>query len=58
LVTAFSALIAGETVILQVSTNLQTWTPIQTNNASGSVLSITDTINPSTKGQFFLATVQ
>jgi hypothetical protein len=56
--TTLSGLLAGETVILQVSTNLQTWTPIQTNNANGSVLSITNTINPSTKSQFFRATVQ
>jgi hypothetical protein len=58
LVTTLSGLLAGETVILQGSTNLRAWTPIQTNNASGSVLSITNTINPSTKSQFFRATVQ
>jgi len=58
LITSLSGLVAGEIVILQVSTNLQTWTPIQTNNASGSALSITNTINPSIKSQFFRAGVE
>ena len=58
LVTTLSGLLTGETVTLLVSTNLHTWTPIQTNAISGSALSITNTINPSIRSQFFRATVQ
>jgi hypothetical protein len=58
LITTLSGLLSGEQVILQVSTNLQTWNPIQTNSVNGSTLSLTNTINPSLKNQFYRATVQ
>lgn len=58
LVTSLSGLLTGETVIVQTSSNLQTWTAIQTNAVSGATLSITNPINPSAKSQFFRATVQ
>jgi hypothetical protein len=53
-----SGLSSGATVVLQVSSDLKTWTPIQTNTVSGSTLSITNTINPAMKSQFFRALVQ
>lgn len=46
-------LAANETNVLQVSTNLLTWIPIQTNVSSGTVLSFTNTINPAIPRQFF-----
>jgi hypothetical protein len=58
LVTSLSGLLTGETVIVQTSSNLQTWTAIQTNAVSGATLSITNTISPGTKSQFIRATVQ
>jgi len=58
LVTSLPGLLTGETVIVQTSSNLQTWTAIQTNAVSGATLSITNTISPSIKSQFFRATVQ
>jgi hypothetical protein len=50
-------LTANETNVLQVSTNLLTWTPIQTNVSSGTSLSFTNTINPAIPKQFFRAQV-
>jgi hypothetical protein len=58
LVTSLSGLLTGETVIVQTSSNLQTWTAIQTNTVSGATLSITNTISPGTRSQFIRATVQ
>lgn len=58
MITTLSGLTTGEKIVLQGSTNLLNWTPITTNPASGSALSITNTINPSIKSQFFRATVQ
>jgi hypothetical protein len=56
--TTLSGLSSGETVILQVSTDLKNWTPIQTNVMSGSTLSFTNTINPAIKSQYFRTVVQ
>lgn len=56
--TTLSGLSSGETVTLQVSTDLINWTPFQTNVMSGSTLSFTNTINPATKSQYFRTVVQ
>ena len=56
--TTLSGLSVGETVVLEVSTDLKTWTPVQTKVASGSTLTFTNTINPAMKGQYFRAVVQ
>jgi hypothetical protein len=48
----------GEPVMLQTSTNLVNWTAIQTNIASGSMLSITNPINLTLQSQFFRAVLQ
>jgi hypothetical protein len=51
--------ITGNTVIFQISSDLITWTPFQTNTVSGSggTLTVTNTINASTS-QFYRALVQ
>ena len=56
--TTLSGLSSGQTVVLQVSSDLENWTPIQTNIVSGTTLSITNTINPAMKAQYFRAIVQ
>jgi hypothetical protein len=56
--TTLSRLSAGETIVLEVSTNLQNWTPMQTNTVSGSTLSFTNAINPALKSQYFRTRVQ
>lgn len=56
--TTLSGLSAGETVVVEASSDLKNWTPIQTNTASGSTLSFTNAINPALKGQFFRARVR
>jgi hypothetical protein len=56
--TTLSRLSAGETVVLEVSSDLQNWTPIQTNTVSGSTFSFTNGINPALKSQYFRAQVQ
>jgi hypothetical protein len=56
--TTLSGLSAGERIVLQVSSDLKTWTPIQTNTANGSTLSFTNAINPALQGQYFRARVQ
>jgi hypothetical protein len=43
---------------VEVSSDLQNWTPIQTNTVSGSTVSFTNAINPVIKSQFFRARVQ
>ena len=53
-----SGLSTGATVVLQVSSDLKTWTPIQTNTVNGSTLSFTNSINPAMKNQFFRAMIQ
>jgi hypothetical protein len=56
--TTLSGLSAGETVVLEVSTDLQNWTAIQTNTVSGSAFSFANAVNPAVTGQFFRARVQ
>jgi surface antigen len=57
--TTLSGLSSGQTVVIYSSTDLKNWTPIQTNNAvTGSTLTVTNTINPAMKSQYFRATVQ
>jgi hypothetical protein len=56
--TALSGLSAGERVVVEVSSDLKTWTPIQTNTVSGSTFSFTTAINPAVQSQFFRARVQ
>jgi hypothetical protein len=53
-----SGLSAGETVVVEASSDLQHWTAIQTNTVGGSTLSITEPVNPVLPGQFFRARVQ
>ena len=55
---ALSGLSAGERVVVEASSDLQIWTPVQTNKVSSSTLSFTNAINPAIKSQFFLARVQ
>ena len=56
--TTLSGLSTGEKVVLYGSTDLKTWTPIQTNTVSGSTLPITGAINPGMKAQYFRIMVQ
>ncbi len=56
--TTLSGLSAGETVVVEVSSDLRNWTPIQTNTVSGSTFSFANAINPAIKSQFFRARVQ
>ena len=56
--TTLSGLSTGEKVVLYGSTDLKTWTPIQTNTVSGSTLPITSAINPGMKAQYFRVMVQ
>ena len=55
--TTLSGLSAGETVVFYSSTNLQNWTPVQTNVVIGSTITFTNTINPAMHGQYFRAGV-
>ena len=56
--TTLSGLSAGETVVLEASSDLRHWTPIQTNVVIGSTVSFTNAINPVIQSQFFRARVQ
>jgi hypothetical protein len=57
--TILSGLSAGETVVLQVSSDLKNWTPVKTNSVlTGTTMTFTNTINPAIKGQYFRALVQ
>jgi hypothetical protein len=57
--TATVVSLAGwNTVILQSSTNLNEWQPIQTNTVSSPTLSITNLIDPSSPALFLRAAVQ
>jgi hypothetical protein len=51
-------LAAGEPVVVEASSDLRHWTPIQTNTASGSTLCFTNAVNPATQSQFFRAHLQ
>jgi hypothetical protein len=44
--------------VVEASSDLQNWTPIQTNTVSGSTLSFTNAINPALPGQYFRARVR
>jgi hypothetical protein len=52
-----SGLSTGEQVVLESSTDLKNWIPVQTNKADGQSLTFTNTINPALMGQYFRATV-
>jgi hypothetical protein len=56
--TTLSGLSAGETVVVEVSSDLHNWTPAQTNTVSGSTFSFTNAINPEMQGQYFRARVR
>jgi Ig-like domain from next to BRCA1 gene/Glucodextranase, domain B/Bacterial Ig domain len=56
--TTLSRLSAGERVVVEVSSDLKNWTPLQTNTISGSTVSLANAINPAVKSQFFRARVQ
>jgi beta-xylosidase len=56
--TTLSGLSVGEKVVIYSSTDLQNWTPIQTNIVNSSTLTFTNAINPAVKNQFFRAMVQ
>jgi hypothetical protein len=56
--TALSGLSVGETVVLEVSTDLKTWTPVQTKVASGTTLTFTSTVNSAMKFQYFRVMAQ
>ena len=56
--TTLSGLSAGETVVLEVSSDLQNWTPMQTNTASDSTCAFTNAVSPAVQNQFFRARVQ
>jgi hypothetical protein len=53
-----SGLSAAETVVVEASSDLRNWTPIQTNTVAGFTLSITNVINPALPGQYFRARVR
>ena len=56
--TTLSGLSAGERVVVEASSDLRNWTPIQTNTVSGTTFSLTTAINPAMQSQFFRARVQ
>jgi hypothetical protein len=56
--TTLSGLSAGEIVVVEASSDLRNWTPIQTNTVSGTTFSLTTAINPVMESQFFRARVQ
>lgn len=56
--TSLIGLFQGQTVILQSSSNLINWTPVQTNIASGPTLSISNIIDSSASPQFLRALIQ
>ncbi|HTQ50639.1 MAG TPA: glycoside hydrolase domain-containing protein [Candidatus Acidoferrales bacterium] len=56
--TTLSGLSTGQSVIIEVSTDLRTWTPVETNSASGSTMTLTNGINASEKMEFFRARLQ
>jgi hypothetical protein len=53
-----SGLSAGETIVVEASSDLQNWTPIQTNTVSGPTFSFTNAMNPALQGQYFRARVR
>ena len=53
-----AGLIPGQTVTFQNSTNLQDWSPVQTNSITGFTLSITNPITPAMPAFFLRAIVQ
>jgi hypothetical protein len=53
-----AGLVAGWTIIVECSTNLREWSPIQTSVTSGPSLSISHSINPAIPGGFLRATVK
>src|ERR1039458_4855100 len=50
-----SGLSAGEALVVEASSDLRNWTPIQTNTATGSTLSFTNAINLALPDQYFRA---
>jgi hypothetical protein len=56
--TMLAGLSVGEIVVVEVSSDLQNWTPMQTNTVSGSTLSFANAINPALPGQYFRARVR
>ena len=50
-----SDLISGESYIIQKSSDLRTWLPIQTNTASGPTMDISNVIDPAAGAWFFRA---
>ena len=53
-----TGLLSGHTVILEGSTDLTTWIPLQTNTVIGSTLTFTNNIKPVIDIQFFRAYLQ
>jgi hypothetical protein len=53
-----SRLSVREAVVVEASSDLRNWMPIQTNTATGSTLSFTNAINPALPGQYFRARVR
>jgi Divergent InlB B-repeat domain len=53
ILTTLTGLLSGETIVLQVSSDLKIWTPIQTNVVSSPTLVITNSFNPGTQSQYF-----
>jgi hypothetical protein len=53
-----SRLSVGEAVVVEASSDLRNWAPIQTNTATGSTLSFTNAINPALPDQYFRARVR
>jgi hypothetical protein len=51
-------LAAGETIVVQSSSNLQDWSSIQTNTASGPSLQVTNSFNPVIPALFLRAFAQ
>ncbi|NOS69368.1 MAG: hypothetical protein HOP33_05485, partial [Verrucomicrobia bacterium] len=58
LVSTVTGLIADQKLISSASTNLTSWTPIQTNIASGSSLTVTNPYSPDVTKQFYRILVQ
>lgn len=53
-----TGLSSREKIVLEVSSDMKNWTPVQTNTVNGSTQPFTFSINPDAKSQFFRARVQ
>jgi sugar lactone lactonase YvrE len=58
LIATLSGLVAGTTVVVESSANLQDWLPVQTNLVTAPFLTVSRPINPTSAAEFFRATLK